>query len=246
MSQASIINTMKVLTQTMISVSQNITQGAQAAQVVNLICNSPEQISTCASCRQGLRDLHYDLAFVEKTCDFVCRCQASDIKLDQTISWNFNALISADINAKFVSSFFDNLILEAKLTKDTLFELPSRRTVIEKSVMEVLNVLRSTTVQTSLQTLKSQQVVRIVGASTTSGISMTQSVNMVSSVLMTSTEMTEVLNTLQVQMNALLVQELSGFAALLKWLIPIIFIGLALICGGVIINLFFIILAKAA
>lgn len=201
------LNITRVLADTIVSMTQDISQGIQASQIVSLNChntrdpklpNQPSFQERCAQCvefwtsrERAAGVTKPDQAEISQTCKYVCSCRIQDVNLRQVVAVNFRSLQETNRQQEFFATFIDNLVLEASAEGVHGLPDPAKIDAVQKKVNEVYELLVSDTVQQSLQSLEAVQVLRLRGPGLISAVDMNQMINMVSTVLQSITFVTE-------------------------------------------------------
>jgi hypothetical protein len=223
----------EVVSNTLISVSQVITQAIGATQLINVQCTKNQK--NCNDCVQFWAKKYKSenrdplAQAIEETCKYACNCSMSDIDLSQKISCDFKNWQSSCTAVDFYNSFMSNLYLSAYQRQETLPGLNDDNKIkaVQEKVSQVYNELTSSTFQSALTSLQATQVVTLKGPGVLTGVNMQQMVKVVSNVLQSSTTVSKLLNELQELMISLTTQVVN--AAINQLIASFIMIGLIVV-----------------
>jgi len=245
MSSISSIDIVKVLSDTVISISQNIAQSATSAQVIRVDCSLPGTSEICLRCIQAFRNLQIsrneeiDEDFIRDTCKSSCICEVSDVFENAQVSCNFDALQTSITAEDFSAAFDDNLYTEASKKGVPLPGMGSSQEARNSALSEVLNTLQSDTVQTSLQSIATVQNIELIGPGSVTSVDMNTMVSMVSTILLSNTQASESINKLStILRNEVFQVTEAGFAQIILRFVQIIIIIVLLVLSGFIFQLF--------
>jgi hypothetical protein len=197
------ININKIVSDTLIAVTQVITQGAEAYQLISVNCTDNQTL--CTECVSRWATLYKKEGLdpkamqIQETCKYVCNCEVNDVNLSQQIVCDFSAYQDNVSSQEFFDSFMSNLYLESYSNNVSLpgLGLESNMEILQKQVSSIFSKLQQDSVQESLQALKTVQLIDLTGAGSVTGVNMTQMVTMVSSVLQTNETIIKEINTLE-------------------------------------------------
>lgn len=226
------IDVNKVISNTIIAVTQVITQTAQASQLINLNCTTNQD--NCNTCIRQWVEKYKEAgqdpltANIESACSYVCNCSMQDIDLSQKITCNFTALQNSIDENTFFNSFKDNLELTMYQEDNYLPGLgsPANVDAVQKKVNAVFSELKSNTFQSALQALQATQIVSLEGPGSITSVSMSQMVNVISNSTQSNEQVSTAINELQ---NALLTMTSAVADAGLTQLIASLLMILAII-----------------
>lgn len=224
------VNVAKVLADTIISVTQDLTQGTSATQIVSIDCSSDNEgwnrAKACTDCIAFWtnRSKYNGDNQSEEQCNFVCSCEIDDINLQQQITCNFVALQTTVNETTFFESFMSNLYLRAERKELYLPGIESSDSInsLSASITSIYNKLRQQTMQSALQSLATVQVVTLKGPGLITGVNMKQMVDMVSNVLQSSAVLTEDIT--NIESDLLSLTTLISLAAIEQLIVSIVMI----------------------
>jgi hypothetical protein len=235
-----------LISDTIVSVTQDISQGLQASQIISVDCSQSDKSDVCLDCVQTLSDLQknqgedVDQTWIQEQCKSTCICEVSEADINAHISCNFSALLDKNMEAKFVTAFKNNMYLDAQQKNSSFPGMASNQEVLDVSISKVFQKLNSETIQTSLQSIQTLQNINLKGPGEVKAINLSLMVTMVSTVILKSSEMQESLNDLTTIITTKIMQTTqSGFSYLILRMIQILVIVVLGAMFGFIIQLFF-------
>ena len=214
------ITATKIVTQSIINVTQDISQGIIDFQKLDINCSNND---TCLDCIKTLSDLKN----TEKMCPS-CYCTAQNISMNEVISLNFSTLFENSQQNNFVNQV-KNSIKEAATYTGTSLSNDSLKDGSDtlQIAQNIINTMQSsTTFQTSIQELKSYQFVDMTGKSTSLiNVKLDVAIDFISKVITNNKEVSTVVNSLDNNLVSILnVEEESIVSLIISWVMSILII----------------------
>ena len=240
------IDVNEIISNTIISVTQNISQTVSASQVLSVNCTKNQQ--DCNDCVKWWVNKYKEAnrdpidAVIAKNCKYACECSVTNLNMSQAITCNFGALVSTVSQNTFFDSFKSNLYIYMHQRDSYIPGLgsPANMEVVQKKVNAVFSELKDDKFQQILQSLETSQIVEIEGPSSVTKVTMKQMVNIVSNATQGSQSVNAAINDLESTLMTMTKQVIDAglnqlIASLLMIIaIIVIFIILFFICQNVI------------
>lgn len=159
------INSISVITQAYLNMSQSTTQGFYNQQSVKVECQKNDVI--CNNCIQLANN--YSLIQnnnYSKACS-VCFCTLENINLNSVITLNLSSFISSSGLNSFTQQVLNSITQKATETGTKLFSFTDdQKKSLTENASSIYNILTQNTVQNSLQELKQFQILSLKNSNT--------------------------------------------------------------------------------
>jgi hypothetical protein len=237
-------NATNVVTQVFLDIVQDTSQGISGKQILSVDCNQ-DKSEFCLKCikhTKAITDKYPPKTdaqtYIRDFCRPVCECKLNDIKMSNTISVNLKAWQEFNSSEEFNQKILDSISQNAYQTQTGIYQTKDRTSNTQKTVNDLFNSMKSDSFQESLQTLYSQQIIRIKGPSNILHIDFTQFSKYFSTILNTNKETSDNIQKLETNMVQLATQVANaGLAELIKWIVIIVMLMIVLIVLLYAINL---------
>ena len=240
------IDVNQLISNTLIAVTQNITQSTYASQLINVNCTTNQQ--DCNACiafwvnRYKTANQSPDNDKIAENCKYICNCSLTDVDLTQTVKCNFKSFATVVTENNFFNSFKSNLYIQMNQTDSYIPAIDSSSNMdsIQKKVNSIHSALSSDTFQATLQSLQTTQSLSLDGPGSITAVSMSQMVDVVSNALQSNETVNTAINELRDELISMGLQVVNAglnqlIASILMILaIIVIFIVLFFICQNVI------------
>lgn len=179
-----ITNILQAISEAYLSITQDVSQGVYALQMVSLDCGG-ETSENCLSCISSTKKLTNDSKIISDTCKPVCDCSISNIDLSQQISVNFSSFMENSSEADFQSKLLNSIYIQAQQTNNPL-NFQNKMTEITNNINIIYNEMRTESFQNSIQSLKSTQIVSLKGAGNITTVNQQFAIDFISNILMSN------------------------------------------------------------
>lgn len=182
--------TLRILSQTLVAVTQVVGQGVSGQQIVKVECGD---LQSCDTCISALVELYRsngeepDAERIAQECQSFCTCALEDVDLSLSVSCDFGATLSNATQEEFTRTFESNLELYYSSQGQSLLLSGATNNQIEniqKSVGLIFQETQTNDVQVALSRLRVQQLLRVRGPFTVTGLDMSQMVDLIKNVLL--------------------------------------------------------------
>lgn len=228
---------------TLVSLTQDISQGLTIKKIVSVNCDIPEQQKVCLDCiefhkqEQELFNATIDMASIEQACTYACGCNVSDINMTSTVSCDFSSLLSGTITSDQVRSTMETVWQMMSIEeKVPTIDMEKARAVLQNTSTKMLSICRSDTFQSSVQDLKAKQYVVLRGKGTIHGVTIQEAIHVVEQIIETNEAATVMVNDLQSEMSTLVAELVRvSSAKLIEWVVRIVLYLVTCILLGVLV-----------
>lgn len=174
-----ITNILQAISEAYLSITQDVSQGVYALQLVSLDCGGKtgENCLNCISSIKELKDKTSDI------CKPVCECSISNIDLSQQISVNFSSFMESKDSKDFQNNLLNSIYIQAQQTKNPL-NFDNKMTDITTNVNKIYTEMRTEKFQSSIQSLRTMQIVSLRGAGNISTVNTKLAINFISDILL--------------------------------------------------------------
>ena len=241
------INVTKVLSRTFLGIHQNVAQGADSTQIMNIDCSDSSTSSKCVKCIKKTGDLfneplkHTDE--IERLCGFVCDCNVSNINMSQIIRLDLKTTMKTVNTTKFQNRFLSELYYEANQKQVGLFSLKSNLKALNISVSKIYTKMYTKEFMTAIKAVSTLQTLDFKGPGTLTNVDMTILVDFVAVSIQKFETLQSDLVTLVTLITTITTQIVeAGLAQVILRIIQIILVVvivlLALYCSQLFFSLF--------
>lgn len=220
------IDTTRVVVQTILNISQDISQGVTSQQLINVNCG--KKSDTCNKCIMTAKKYGLGTGDYSDICG-ICFCTLENVNLSNIITVDFEALqlsTQENFNQQIVNSITQQLASQKKYYnssaggKDPL-------TLLNDSSKNVWKAVQDNSFMESLQELKAFQVVSLENPNTSLiNVDMELAINFISNILQSNKETSSAIDTLNSQIIQISNQSsMSIFYFIINWIVKLIIIG---------------------
>jgi len=230
------IDAWQVLSDSFIAVTQDITQGLDATQIVSVRCAGKAQADACLECVQVMRKLNPD---VPPNCSHICDCRLKGINLNQIVRLQYDAIAKRTSFQEFESTFYSTLALSAqradvRLTEAALSANCNTPTCqqFQAQLRTVYAQLGSESMQSILNAVSLVQTVQLRGPGLIAGVNMEQMADVIMRTLQSQDNLQAVMQKVQNYINmSTSVVALASTQILIVWIVMIVTV---LVIGSVV------------
>jgi hypothetical protein len=226
--------------QAYLTLSQDISQGINAQQMILADCSNGKLKNQCYECIERTKKLGFTPEQIDSICGMECKCTISNVRLSQRIFYNSQIFQDSSTYEKFKNQFENSLYQQAE-NKSSGLKLQGDETKnVYTQLTSIYNAMRTDTFQSAMEQMKSLQSVVLIGGGKIVDIDMTQAIDYVSRVLQQNSATSSILNSLQISMFQSAVSIVNaGLGQLIVWIVRIVMIIVIIIALFYVINLIF-------
>lgn len=226
--------------QAYLTLSQDISQGLNAQQLILVNCSDKKLKNQCYKCIEKTKSLGFTSEQTGRICDPVCKCIVSNVNLSQRIFYNSQIFLSDSKYEDFKTQFDNSLFQQADNQESGLKLTGNETTNIYQNLQKIYKEMRSSTFQSAMDQLVGLQSITIEGAGKVSVIDMTQAIDYVSKVLQQNQTTSSILMDLQSSVLQSAVSIINaGLSQVIVWLVRIAMVIVTIIALFYVINLIF-------
>jgi hypothetical protein len=232
----------ELVARTLVSLTQDISQGLSIKKIINVNCNIPGQQTVCLECiefhkqEQELLNATIDMTDIRQACTYACDCTVSNVNMTSAVSCDFSSMLSGTITSDQVQSTLETvwqmMSIEDKLP---VVDMDNASKVLQTTATKIIDICRSDTFQASVHDLKAKQYVLLRGVGTIHGVTIQEAIHVVEQIIETNqsaSSMVDELNTGMITIVSHLVRVSS--AKLIEWIVRIILYLVTFIIVGVV------------
>lgn len=222
-------STTRAVTNAYLAITQDTSQSLDSQQLVTIDCDSSGKPVNCTECLNwwnspanvGSFEPPPTSEFINKMCEPVCNCMASDIKMSQTITIDFDAFLRAGARDKFQTQLKNSLSQAAKFSGT---QGPNAQTAnLTTTSNKLYTAMTDNTFQTALQGLSAMQVIAVKGPSSVVTVDLTQAIDYIDKVIQSHNATSSVINDYDTRILQATSQLITGgINELIEWLIQIV------------------------
>ena len=217
----------KVVTDVFIDITQQISQGLSALQIVNVDCNSNGAGQNCLDCIQAWKKLSNDPNIPKKTCNSVCVCKVENIDMDQNIVLNLDSWLSYSNKDDFLKKINSSISQNAQSSGQSLYpngdSSGDRQTNITNVTNNIFDAMKSTTFQQAIQSIKTLQIINLQGGGSITNVNLNDFAQYFGQILQNNTDTSSLITQLDASMIQLSTSVTdAGLARLILWIVRII------------------------
>lgn len=231
--------TREMVARTIVSYTQDITQGISAKKIISIDCerkngDASDRTDSCTKCikiRKMIQESEgdIDLAAITSACAFACTCTIADVNQSSNITCNFKVFTGIvskkDAQARLRSTLESVWRIMAVEKKVPLldFSKESNVSMLSDSATSILEECASDKFQKTVQSLGTSQIVQLNSPGLIRGINLTQVVDMVDTILIGTESFQTVIDNIHARV-LLTVSSLvrSATTKIIEWVIRIV------------------------
>lgn len=220
----------KVLTDVFIDITQDISQGLAALQILNVDCNSNGAGQNCLACIQAWKKLSNDPKIPEKACNSVCVCKVENINMDQNIVINLQSWLDYTNKEDFIKKINNSINQNAQSSGQSLYPNGGKGDSSGDRVTNIANIsnkiydsMKSTTFQEAIQSIKTLQIINLEGGGSIVNVNLNDFTQYFGQILENNGNTSSLINELDASMIQLSTSVTdAGLARLILWIVRII------------------------
>ena len=234
------ISASKIIAEAFLYVTQDISQGVQNRQIVDINCTESSTNDNCIRCYNALKNFGklQDLQGVaEKLCSVACTCDINNVDLSQMITVNFSALSDVNIQQKFQDALKNSIYNQAYQQNGNL-SLGNNEDTLTKVSNSISTKLQNNSFSDLQQALQNIQVVELDGPGKIYNVQMNQTMDIVSSFFASSSEFSEEISQLEnIILSAIEQVSTAGLNQIIMIIVLIVMVIIALVVFGFAFNI---------
>ena len=220
----------ELVARTLVSLTQDISQGLSVKKIISVNCNIPGQKTVCQDCiefhqrEQELFNATIDMEYIKQACTFACNCSVSDVDMTSSVSCDFQSMVSGTVTSNQVQSSLETvwqmMSIEDKLP---IVDMDNTSKLLQETSVKTIDICKSDTVQASVQDLKAKQYVALLGVGTIHGVTIQEIIHVVSQIIETNQEASSMITDLNIGMITIVSQLVRiSSAKLIEWIVRIV------------------------
>jgi len=220
----------KVVTDVFIDITQDISQGLSALQILNVDCNSHGAGQNCLDCIKAWKKLSNDPNIPEKACNSVCVCKVENIDMDQNIVLNLQSWLGYTSKDDFTKKINNSINQNAQSSGQSLYPnggkgdaSGDRVTNIGKITNQIFDGMKSTTFQDAIQSIKTLQIINLQGGGSIVDVNLNDFTQYFGQILENNSSTSSLISQLDASMIQLATSVTdAGLARLILWIVRIV------------------------
>jgi hypothetical protein len=237
------ISAIRAISESFITISQDISQSALSSQIVSLNCSMDATGTSCLKCYDTLKAVNASEEKMLKTCRNVCSCSIEDVKMNQFITLNTDTFFESDVSQEFITQFKNSIYTQAKQSGASIFNDTDLNS-LQESITNIYNELRTSDFKAKIDALQTLQLVELKGAGSIKTVDLDSTVDYVSKAVNTTKSLQNLI--VDIDKKILLVSSQvtkSTMQAIIELFVSVIFLILLACIGYLSISTIFDIIA---
>jgi DNA-binding transcriptional regulator YhcF (GntR family) len=230
------ISSSSILTQAYLNVTQSITQGFISAQIASLDCKKNDDL--CNKCIKMSSEYNLADKDFSQACP-ICMCNIKNMKMESVININLDSKMFLNSRDEFISQFKNSINQKTLESGTSLFnfnQANDKTKNLINTVNEAFDIINSDNFQSSLQTLKTFQIVNVNNPNTNLiNIDMNLTTKFINDLMQNTSNMSILISKMDNNILSITSSEIESVdSVLISWIVTlsIIFIlGLVFIFG---------------
>ena len=159
------LTSLSIITQAYLNVTQSITQGFYNQQIVKVDCKKNSDV--CNKCLEVAKNYNLvDGDDYSQACP-ICFCTLENINLNSIIKLNLSSFIQENSSANFQQQVLNSITQKAAEANQSLFNFDdTKKNSLNKISNNIYNHIKQDSIQTSLQQLKTFQILSLENSNT--------------------------------------------------------------------------------
>ena len=218
-----------------LQIVQNNYTNVNIVQILDINCDN--SLKNCDKCIRTTKEKIKDISMedVDKICKNLCRCNISDINMNQNITINLETIQNTESSQLFIEELKKNIIVNAEKSGTKLYFDTNRQDTLTKISTDIYKVVSSSQFSTLIEDFLNLQSVTI-SANNVYNISIDNTIDIVKVVIQNSDILNKNITELSNLIDILTIQYIdSSIAAIIKILSYIVLIIIAIILSITII-----------
>jgi len=237
------VNALKATSEAYVSAIQDIAQGAALQQIVNMDCQSDGGSKNCKFCLDEMKKIWSPQETVDK-CAPLCTCSVTGVDIREQVTLNMQ---SSQVNAAeetFKNQVSNSIFAQLNESQTEMFGSAqqflfgsSQSKQFQKEVDNIWQEIKTTSVQDSLQQIKTLQIIDVRGPTHIYNVNLDVAIDYVSTVFQSNDTISQSILNIQNYIEAAVTVETGPITALIEIIVRLVLLVVVVIALIYAINL---------